>query len=66
MNKLKTAVLFAIFIVSLQAVTAQNSPIKFNFKDFNQVQIDHVNGQVEIELGQSFQVSVSNSNNAAE
>jgi len=58
--------LIVVLILSVQIVTAQSSSKRFNLTDFDKVEIENVNGQIEIELGKPFAISVSENEVAEE
>lgn len=57
--------ILALFLVS-QITKAQNDFKTYDFKDFDKVQIENINGEVEIELGKSYSITVSGKDNAQE
>jgi phosphoribosylformylglycinamidine (FGAM) synthase PurS component len=64
MTKVKSSLLIlALFFVS-QITKAQNDLKNYNFKDFDKVQIENINGEVEIEIGKSYSITVLGKNNA--
>lgn len=66
MTKIKSSLLIlALFFVS-QITKAQNDTKTYDLKDFDKVQIENVNGEVEIELGKSYSITVSGKDNAQE
>jgi len=66
MTKVKSSLLIlALFFVS-QITKAQNDLKTYDFKDFYKVQIESINGEVEIEIGKSYSISVSGKDNAQE
>jgi hypothetical protein len=66
MKKIKSALLiFALFFIS-QNMKAQSGAKNYDFKEFDKVQIEYINGEVEIELGKPFSISVSGEDNAQE
>jgi Putative auto-transporter adhesin, head GIN domain len=66
MTKVKSSLLIlALFFVS-QITRAQNDLKTYDFKDFDKVQIENINGEVEIELGKSYSIIVSVKDNAQE
>ncbi|MDI9859375.1 GIN domain-containing protein [Flectobacillus roseus] len=66
MMKVKSLLLIlGLFFVS-HIATTQSDLKSYDFKDFDKVQIENVNGQVEIELGKSFRITVSGEGNAQE
>jgi hypothetical protein len=58
-------IIFALLFVS-QIAKAQNNTRTYDFKDFDKVQIENLNGEVEIELGKSYSITVSVKDNAQE
>ena len=66
MTKVKSSLLIlALFFVS-QITKAQNDLMTYDFNDFDKVQIENINGEVEIELGKSYSITVSGKDNAQE
>lgn len=66
MTKVKSSLLIlALFFVS-QTTKAQNDTKTYDFKDFDKVQIENLNGEVEIEIGKSYIITVSGKDNAQE
>jgi len=66
MTKIKSSLLIlALFFVS-QITKAQNDTKTYDLKDFDKVQIENVNGEVEIELGKPYSIFVSGKDNAQE
>lgn len=66
MTKVKSSLLIlALFFVS-QITKAQNDTKAYDFKDFDKVQIENINGEIEIELGKSYSISISGKDNAQE
>lgn len=66
MTKVKSSLLIlALFFVS-QITKAQNDLKTYDFKDFDKVQIENINGEVEIEIGKSYSITVSGKDNAQE
>lgn len=66
MTKVKSSLLIlALFFVS-QITKAQNDLKTYDFKDFHKVQIENINGEVEIEIGNSYSINVSGKDNAEE
>lgn len=64
----KNILVFTVVILSLTACTAQKGPLKgsgkivnkiFDYKDFDKVQLQDLDGKVEIETGQSFSIAVA-------
>ena len=66
MTQFKSSLLIlALFFVSL--ITKAQTELKtYDFKDFDKVQIENINGEVEIELGKSYSIIVSGGDNAQE
>lgn len=54
-----------MFFVS-QITKAQNDLKTYDFKDFDKVQIENINGEFEIEIGKSYSITVSGKDNAEE
>lgn len=66
MNTVKSPLLvLALFFVA-QIVKSQSDTKAYSFKDFDKVQIENINGVVEIVLGKSYAISVSGEDNAQE
>jgi hypothetical protein len=66
MTKVKSSLLIlALFFVS-QITKAQSDLKAYDFKDFDKVQIQNINGEVEIEIGKSYSIIVSGNDNAQE
>jgi hypothetical protein len=66
MTKVKSSVfILALFFVS-QITKAQSDLKTYEFKDFDKVQIENINGEVEIEIGKSFSITVTGKDNAQE
>ena len=66
MTKVKSSLLIlALFFVS-QITKAQDDLKIYDFKDFDKVQIENINGEVEIEIGKSYSITVSGKDNAQE
>ena len=54
MKQVQSSILIlALFFVS-EITKAQNDTTTYDFKDFDKVQIENINGAVEIELGKQF------------
>jgi hypothetical protein len=49
-----------------QITKAQSDLKTYEFKDFDKVQIENINGEVEIEIGKSFSITVTGKDNAQE
>ena len=64
MPKVKSSLLILVLLVVSQITKAQNETKTYNFKNFDKVQIENVNGEVEIELGKSYSITVSGKDNA--
>ena len=66
MKQVKSSILIlALFFVS-EITKAQNDTTTYDFKDFDKVQIENINGAVEIELGKQFNIIISCNDNAQE
>ena len=66
MIKVKSSLLIlALFFVS-QVTKAQKDTKTYEFKAFDKVQIENINGEVEIELGKPYSITVSGKDNAQE
>jgi hypothetical protein len=66
MTKVKSLLLIlGLFFIS-QITKAQSDFKTYDFKDFDKVQIENLNGEVEIELGKSYSITVSGKDNAQE
>ena len=66
MPKVKSPLLILALLVVSQITKAQNETKTYDFKNFDKVQIENVNGEVEIELGKSYSITVSGKDNAQE
>jgi hypothetical protein len=66
MTKIKSAILMLALFFAPHITKAQNDTKTFDFKDFDKVEIENVNGEVEIELGKSYSITVSGKDNAQE
>jgi Putative auto-transporter adhesin, head GIN domain len=66
MKKNKSSLLVFALLFVLQITKAQEGSKTYDFKNFDKVQIENINGEVEIELGKSFSIIVSGNNNAQE
>jgi len=64
MTKVKSSLLILALLVVSQITKAQNETKTYDFKNFDKVQIENVNGEVEIELGKSYSITVSGKDNA--
>lgn len=66
MKPVKSSILIlALFFIS-QITKAQNDTKTYDFKEFDKVQIENINGEVEIELGKSYSITISGKDNAQE
>ncbi len=66
MKKCKSSLLIlALFFVAVIA-KAQSDLKTYDLKDFDKVQIENINGEVEIEMGKSYSITVSGKDNAQE
>ncbi len=66
MKQVQSSILIlALFFVS-EITKAQNDTTTYDFKDFDKVQIENINGAVEIELGKQFIIIISGNDNAQE
>jgi hypothetical protein len=66
MKKIKSSLLIlALFFVS-QITKAQSDTKTYDLKNFNKVQIENINGEVEIEIGKSYSIIVLGKDNAQE
>ena len=66
MTKIKSSLLILALLFVSQITKAQNDTKTYDLKDFDKVQIENVNGEVEIELGKSYSITVSGEDNAQE
>lgn len=66
MTKVKSSLLILALLFVSQITKAQNDTKTYDFKDFDKVQIDNLNGEVEIEIGKSYSITVSGKGNAQE
>jgi hypothetical protein len=66
MTKVKSSLLILALLFVSQITKAQNDTKTYDFKDFDKVQIDNLNGEVEIEIGKSYSITVSGKDNAQE
>ena len=65
MIHIKPSILILAFFVT-QITKAQTDTKTYDFKDFDKVQIENVNGAIEIELGKFYSITVLGNNNAQE
>lgn len=64
MTKVKSALLItALFFIS-QITKAQNDVKTYDFTEFDKVQIQNINGDIEIEIGKSYSITVSGNEHA--
>ncbi len=66
MTKVKSSLLILALFFVYQTTKAQNDTKTYDFKDFDKVQIENLNGEVEIEIGKSYIITVSGKDNAQE
>lgn len=66
MTKVKSSLLILALLLVSQIIKAQNDTKTYDFKDFDKVQIENINGEVEIEIGKSYSITVSGKDNAQE
>jgi hypothetical protein len=66
MTKVKSSLLLLVLFFVSQITKAQNDTKTYDLKDFDKVQIENVNGEVEIKLGKSYSITVSGKDNAPE
>lgn len=66
MIKVKSSLLILALLFISQIAKAQNDLKTYDFKDFDKVQIENINGEVEIELGKYFSITVSGIDDAQE
>ena len=64
MTKFKSSILILVLLFASQTIKAQSNTKAYDFKDFDKVQIENINGEVEIEIGKSFSITVSGKDNA--
>lgn len=64
MKKIKSQVLTLVLLFISQIINAQGNSKTFEFKDFDKIQIDNINGEFEIVLGKAFSITVSGNENA--
>lgn len=62
MKKVKTSIIILFFVA--QIAKSQNNSKNYDFKDFDKVQIENINGEIEIELGKKYALTVSGGDNA--
>jgi len=66
MPKVKSSLLILALLFVSPIAKAQNETKTYDFKNFDKVQIENVNGEVEIELGKSYSITVSVKDNVQE
>ncbi|OAQ43488.1 hypothetical protein A5893_17265 [Pedobacter psychrophilus] len=66
MQKIKSSLVILALLFVSQITKAQNETKTYDFKNFDKVQIENINGEVEIELGKSYSITVSVKDNAQE
>jgi len=66
MPKIKSSLFILALLFVSQIRKAQNETKTYDFKNFDKVQIENINGEVEIELGKSYSITVSVKDNAQE
>jgi hypothetical protein len=59
MKQPKGLSIISVLLFSIQIATAQTNLREFNLRDFDKVQIDNINGQIEIELGKPFGITIA-------
>jgi hypothetical protein len=64
MKKIKTSIIILILFFLAQIAKAQNNTENYAFKDFDNVQIENINGEIELELGKQYAITVSGNDNA--
>ncbi len=64
MKKIKTSIVILVLFFVAQITKAQNDTKNSAIKDFDKVQIENINGEIEIQLGNQYAISVSGNNNA--
>jgi hypothetical protein len=64
MKEIKSPALILALIFVSQIINAQSNSRTYNFKDFDKVQIENINGEVAIVLGKTFGITVSGNDNA--
>lgn len=66
MRRIKSSLpILALFFLS-QIINAQSISKTYDFKDFDKVQIESINGEVEIELGKIYSITVCGNENVQE
>lgn len=66
MTRVKSSLLILALLFVSQNTKAQSDLKAYDFKDFDKLQIENINGEVEIELGKSYSIIVSGKDNAQE
>lgn len=64
MKKLNSALLLLTLFCVFHLSNAQHDSKSYAFKDFQKVEIENINGEVEIEIGPSYSLTVSGKGNA--
>ncbi|TAE01879.1 MAG: hypothetical protein EAZ97_02920 [Bacteroidetes bacterium] len=66
MTKVKSSILILALFFVPQITKAQNDTKTYDFKDFDKMQVENINGEVEIEIGKSYSIAVLGKDNAQE
>jgi hypothetical protein len=66
MKQIKSTILTISLFFVLQIINAQNDTRTYNLQEFNKVQIENINGEVEIELGKAYSIIITGKDNAQE
>jgi hypothetical protein len=66
MTKVKSSLLILALLFVSQITKAQNDTKTYILKNFDKVQIENVNGEVEIELGKSYSITITGKDNVQE
>jgi len=59
MKQPKGLSIISVLLFSIQIATAQTNLREFNLKNFDKVQTENINGQIEIELGKPFGITIA-------
>ena len=66
MEKFKIVMLILVLFFVGQQAKSQDTIKNYDFKDFNKIKIENINGELEIELGKQYAIIVSGKDNAQE
>ena len=66
MKKFKIVMLILVLFFVGQQTKAQDTIKNYDFKDFDKIKIENINGELEIELGKQYAIIVSGMDNAPE